>query len=297
MSMTRRSDSFLWSGRLRGKVAVVTGASRGLGKGIASALGQAGAMVYVTGRSFRGHPRLKDFPGTIQDTAEEVTLRGGEGIAVRCDHTRDSDVRRLFSKIKNEQGHLDILVNNAWGGYEPYVEHNRWFQRPFWKQSMDRWDGMFTAGVRAHLVTNLFAIPLMLRRRGLIVSTTYWNRGEYLGLLFYDMAKAAINRMAFGLGDELRKHGVTAVAISPGWIRVERMYLDVPPRQLRRIESPEYVGRAIAALATDPNRLEKSGQTWEVGALAKAYWFTDIDGRVHDYHSEIRNPRTDPHRA
>jgi NAD(P)-dependent dehydrogenase (short-subunit alcohol dehydrogenase family) len=282
---------------LRHRVAVVTGASRAAGKAMASVLGEAGATVYVTGRTARRHPRLKDFPWTIEDTAKEVTRRGGHGIAVRCDHTNDADVRRLFSKVEREQHRLDILVNNVWGGYMPYPEHSAWFGLPLWKQSMERWEGMFTAGVRAHLVTNFFAIPLLLRHRGgLIVSTTYWDRGEYLGLLFYDVAKCAINRMAFGLGEELRKYGITSVAISPGWMRVERMYANVPARQLKRIESPEYLGRSILALALDPHRLKKSGKTLEVGSLARAYHFTDIDGRVHDYHAEIRNPRTSPHR-
>ncbi len=286
---------------LREKIAVVTGASRSSGKAIACVLGEAGATVYVTGRSVRGHPLLKKYPSTIQDTANEVTKKGGKGIAVRCDHTRDSDVEHLFAKVRNEQGRLDILVNNVWGGYLPYEDHGKWFGLPFWKQSMDRWEGMFTAGVRAHLMTNLYGIPLMLGRKqkggGLIVSTTYWNRGEYLGLIFYDMAKCAINRMAFGLAEELRKHHITAVAISPGWMRVERMSIEgVPKRKLERIESPEYLGRAILALAMDSRRLEKTGKTWEVGALAKLYGFTDIDGRLHDYHTEIRNPRTDPHR-
>jgi NAD(P)-dependent dehydrogenase (short-subunit alcohol dehydrogenase family) len=288
---------------LQNKVAVVTGASRGAGKAIASVLGGAGCTVYVTGRSVRGHPRLKEYPSTIQDSAAEVTRRGGKGIAVRCDHTRDSDVRRLFERVSREQHRLDILVNNVWGGYEPYPEHGEWFHLPFWKQSMDRWEGMFTGGLRAHLVTNLYGIPLMLPRRdGLIISTTYWNRGEFLDIVFYDVAKCAINRMAFGLGQELRRHGITSVAISPGWMRVERMYRVEhgrrihSDRQLNRIESPEYLGRAILALALDSHRIAKTGKTLEVGALAKFYGFTDIDDRVHDYHTQIRNPRTNPHR-
>jgi NAD(P)-dependent dehydrogenase (short-subunit alcohol dehydrogenase family) len=193
---------------LRKRVAVVTGATRGAGKAIASVLGEAGATVYVTGRTARGHPRLKDFPGTIQDTADEVSRRGGVGIAVRCDHTQDADVRRLFAKIRREQHRLDVLVNNVWGGYMPYPAHGAWFGLPFWKQSMERWEGMFTAGVRAHLVTNRYGIPLMLGHRGgLVVSTTYWDGGEYLGLLFYDMAKCAVNRMAFGLVTYPRMYG------------------------------------------------------------------------------------------
>ena len=272
-------------------VAVVTGSTRAAGKAIACVLGEAGATVYITGRTSKSHPRLKEFPWTVEDTAEEVTKRGGRGIPYACDFTKDDEVRELFARVKREFGQLDILVNNVWGGYMPYDEHNAWFGHPLWEQSMERWDGMFHAGVRAHLVTNMYAIPLMFNTNGLIVSTGYWNRGDYLGLIFYDMAKCAINRMAFGLDKELRGYGITAVSISPGWMRVERMYKDVPNEKLHAIESPEYLGRVVLALALDKNRTEKSGKTWEVGEFAKIYAVKHIDGKYHNNHEEIRDPK------
>src|SRR5215468_685315 len=138
---------------LKDRVAVVTGASRGAGRGIAGTLGEAGATVYVTGRSTRGEVTVAEYPNSIEDTADEVTARGGRGVPVRCDHTEDEQVRALFDKVAAEQDSLDVLVCNAWGGYQPYPEHNEWFRHPFWEQSMERWDGMFTAGLRAHMVT------------------------------------------------------------------------------------------------------------------------------------------------
>ena len=258
-------------------------------------MGIAGAIVYATGRSSLKHITDSDYPYTIEDTAEEVNRRGGVGIGIPCDHTVDSEVKSLFERIKNEQGHLDILVNNVWCGYMPYEEHNKWFDHTFWEQSMERWNGMFEAGLRAHIVTNLYGIPIMLRSGGLIVSTSYWNRGEYLGLLFYDVAKCAINRMAYDLSIELSSYQITSVSISPGWMRVERMYRNIPKSKLNTIESPEYTGRCILALYLDVNRLARSGNTFEVGELGKEYGVIDIDGKIHDYHSEIRNPSTNPH--
>src|SRR5213595_1631184 len=187
---------------LRGKVAVVTGASRGVGKGIALALGEAAATVYVTGRSVDAGT-TEGLPGTIRETADAVTHRGGQGIAVRCDHTADAEVEALFARVKREQGRLDLLVNNAWGGYEQH-DLSR-FVAPFWEQPLRHWSGMFEAGVRAHLVASRLAVPLMFSAgRGLIVHTTAWDRDKYLGNLFYDVAKAAVNRMAFGMARELR---------------------------------------------------------------------------------------------
>jgi NAD(P)-dependent dehydrogenase (short-subunit alcohol dehydrogenase family) len=206
---------------LRGSVAVVTGASRGIGKGIALALGEAGATVYVTGRSEAG-VTTEGLPGTIQETAEAVTQRGGQGIPVRCDHTADAEVEALFARVKQEQGRLDLLVNNVWGGYEQF-DWSR-FAVPFWEQSLRHWSGMFEAGVRAHLVASQLAVPLMLTsRRGLIVHTTAWDRDKYLGNLFYDLAKATVNRMAFGMARELQPHHVAVVALAPGFVGTERV--------------------------------------------------------------------------
>jgi len=264
---------------LGNRVAVVTGASRGVGKGIALALGEAGATVYVTGRS-DGGGTTEGLPGTVRDTAEAVTQRGGRGIAVRCDHTADVEVELLFARVKQEQGRLDLLVNNVWGGYEKF-DWSR-FAAPFWEQPMQHWLGMFESGVRAHLATTRLAVPLMLGKgRGLIVHTTAWDRDKYLKNLFYDVAKAAVNRMAFGMARELQPHDITVVALAPGFVGTERVLAAFAGtgRTPKNLESPEYIGRAVVALAVDANVMTKSGRVLTVGELAAEYGFTDIDGR------------------
>jgi NAD(P)-dependent dehydrogenase (short-subunit alcohol dehydrogenase family) len=265
---------------LRSRVAVVTGASRGGGRAIALALGEAGATVYVTGRSVRGGATTEDRPETIDDTADEVTAAGGIGIPVRVDHTVDDEVAQLFARIRSEHGRLDLLVNNAWGGYEAY--DGAAFVAPFWEQPLTRWDSMFTAGVRTHFVSSRFAAPLMIDQgSGVIVSTVAWAFGEYLGNLFYDVAKAAIVRMAFGMANELKPHNVTAIALAPGFMRTERVLdaHEAEPFDLSITESPTYLGRAVRALASDPNVIAKSGQVLTAGELAREYGFTDVDGR------------------
>jgi NAD(P)-dependent dehydrogenase (short-subunit alcohol dehydrogenase family) len=264
---------------LRGRVAVVTGASRGVGKGVALALGEAGATVYVTGRSDAGGT-TEGLPGTVRDTAAGVTQRGGHGVAVRCDHTADAEVEALFARVKQEQGRLDVLVNNAWGGYEQ-VDWSR-FGTPFWEQPMRLWSGMFESGVRAHLAATRLAVPLMLPGRGgLIVHTTAWDRDKYLGNLFYDVAKAAVNRLAFGMARELQSHHVAVVALAPGFVGTERLLaaFAAAGRVPGDLESPEYTGRAVVALAADANVMAKSGRVLTVGQLAAEYGFTDVGGR------------------
>jgi NAD(P)-dependent dehydrogenase (short-subunit alcohol dehydrogenase family) len=264
---------------LSGCTAVVTGASRGVGRGIAVSLGAAGATVYVTGRSRRG-ATTEDLPGSIEETAVAVTERGGRGIPVCCDHTADADVEALFARVRAESGRLDVLVNNAWGGYEQF-DWSR-FAAPFWEQPLRHWPGMFEAGVRAHLVATRLAVPLMIaNRRGLIVHTTAWDRDQYLGNLFYDSAKAAVNRLAFGMARELQPHGVAVVALAPGFVGTERVRaaFAAAGRAAANLESPEYIGRAVVALAADVNVLAKSGQVLTVGQLAVEYGFTDVDGR------------------
>jgi NAD(P)-dependent dehydrogenase (short-subunit alcohol dehydrogenase family) len=264
--------------RLKGKTAVVTGASRGAGRGIACVLGEEGATVYVTGRSVRGDPTVAEYPHAIEDTADEVTARGGTGIAVRCDHTDDDAVRVLFERVAGER-QLDVVVCNAWSGYMPYPEHMDWYNHPFWEQSMQRWDGMFTGGLRSHLLTCRYAIPIMLpRKQGLIILTTFSQGRKYLGNVFYDVAKNAICRTAEVLAGELEDHEISVIALSPGWMRVERM-TGLDGHQLAQTESVEYIGRAVAALASDPAVIRRSGQTMAVGDLAREYGFTDIDGR------------------
>ena len=272
---------------MKNVVALVTGASRGAGRGIALELGAVGATVYVSGRSVDSAPTTDNVPGTIDETARQVTERGGHGIAVRCDHTVDADVESLFRRIGDDHGRLDVLVNNVWGGYEnsecrplPLV--------PFWEQPLHQWEGMFTAGVRAHIVASRLAVPLMQpQRRGLIVSTTAnLDALPYLRNLFYDLAKHAVARLTWAMAQELREHGIAALAVAPGFMRTERVVeafrragavnaLDGPggPR-----ETTAYLGRAIVALASDARVLEKSGQLVEVGTLASEYSFTDING-------------------
>ena len=270
------------AGMLSGKVAIVTGASRGAGRGIAVTLGAAGATVYVTGRSVKGLATTESLPGTIDETAEMVTARGGAGVAVRCDHTVDSDVEGLFERVQREQGRLDLIVNNAWGGYEHH-DHRK-FAAPFQEQPMRHWDGMFTAGVRAALGASRLAVSMMLpRKHGLIVNITAWDDDKFLVNVFYDVAKAAINRMTYGMARELKTHNIAAIALAPGFMRTERVAAAFESAgnkdYLNFTESPEYAGRAVVALASDPNIMNKSGSVLAVGSLADEYGFDDIDGR------------------
>jgi len=265
--------------RLAGQVAVVTGATRGAGLGIARVLGEEGAIVYVTGRSVRGAPTVPEYPGSIEDAANQVSASGGHGIPVRCDHTDEQAVDRLFEQVRDDQGRLDVLVCNAWAGYMPYPEHNAWFTQPFWEQSMDRWDGMFTGGLRAHLLTARYGLPLMLpAKRGLLVFTTFTMGRKYLGNVFYDVAKNGICRAAEVLAGELEEHEIAVLALTPGWVLAERM-TGLTDQQRAQTESPDYIGRAIAAPASDPGIMRRTGQTLAAGNLAREYGFTDVDGR------------------
>ena len=272
--------------KLKGKIAVVTGASRGAGRGIALVLGDAGATVYVTGRSVRESSSRPELPGTtIEDTAEMVTARGGVGIPVQCDHTHDDEVENLFARVEAEQGKLDILVNNVWGGYEKEMDEG--FVSPFWEQPLWRWDAMFMAGVRAHYSASRLAARLMIpHKQGLIINTTFYDRGKYFQPLSYFLAKNTINQMAYGMGLELREHNIPIIALSPGWMRTEAVLAVIAPNgepspeEYAQTESVEYIGRAVVALASDPHVISKTGQTWTVGDLASEYDFTDIDGRL-----------------
>jgi NAD(P)-dependent dehydrogenase (short-subunit alcohol dehydrogenase family) len=272
---------------LRDTIALVTGATRGAGRAIALELGSASATVYVTGRTTHPGGGVDGLPGTVHDTAAEVTARGGRGIGIKCDHTDDEQVAAVFAQIARDHGRLDLLVNNVWGGYE-HPECRPLPLVPFWEQPLDQWDRMFTAGVRAHIVASRHAVPLMLPLgRGLIVTTTAnLEPLPYLRNLFYNLAKHGITRMMADMAHELREHGIAAVAVAPGFMRTERIEaafsraghgaaLDGPggPR-----ETPAYLGRAIVALASDPRVIEKTGQLLEVGALAREYGFTDVNG-------------------
>ena len=282
---------------LKDCVAVVTGASRGAGRGIALELGAAGATVYVTGRSTRDRPAgtyaqllalsgMAAVPGSIDDTADEVTRQGGRGIAVPCDHTNDEDVAALFARVARDASRLDLLVNNAWGGHETF---DGVFDAPFWEHPLAHWDAMFERGVRNHLLASRCAAPMLVRqKKGLVVTTTFWDRDRYLrGNLFYDLAKASMTRLAFGMAQDFRPHGVASVAVSPGWMRTEFVLAGHGTDEahwqerpaLARTESPRYLGRAVAALAGDAKAIDRSGEVLRVADLAQAYGFTDIDGR------------------
>lgn len=288
---------------LKGKVAVVAGATRGAGRGIACMLGEAGAMVYCTGRSVRGKPvptrpaesspfTLAYRSETIEETAEMVTARGGVGIWAQVDHTAPEQVRAFFERIRREQdGCLDILVNDVWGGDE-LTEWNK----PFWERSLEDGLRMLDRAVNAHIITSYYGLPLMVaRRQGLVIEITDSDtegNPDYRGDLFYDLTKICANRLGFALSEELRKHNVTALALSPGYLRSEAMlehfgvtestWQDAIAKDphFAKSETPFYIGRAVVALASDPNVAAKAGRVWISGQLAQEYGFTDIDGRT-----------------
>jgi dehydrogenase/reductase SDR family member 1 len=248
---------------LNGAVALVTGGSRGVGNGIALGLAEAGAKVYVTGR-----------------TVESENLGGG-CIPIRCDHTIDEEVERVFERIAREQGKLDILVNNAWGGYENMVENGEFtWVYPFWKQPLGRWDSMFAAGVRAAYVASCFAARAMVeQKRGLIVNISFWASQKYLSNVAYGVAKAATDKMTADTARELRDQGVAVVSLYPGLVRTEKVMEAAAYLDLGNSESPQFIGRAVAALASDPSVMSKSGSILVAAALAREYGFTDIDGK------------------
>jgi NAD(P)-dependent dehydrogenase (short-subunit alcohol dehydrogenase family) len=282
------------SGPLQDKVALVAGATRGAGRGIAVELGTAGATVYVTGRSTRERRSEYDRPETIEDTADLVTAAGGTGIAVAADHLDPSAVRSLVERIDREQGRLHLLVNDIWGGEKLFE-----WDTPVWEHDLAGGLRLLRLGVETHAITSHFALPLLLRHPGGLVvemtdGTADYNRDTYRVNLFYDLAKASVLRMAFALGHELGPRGATAVALTPGWLRSEMMLdaygvrednwrdaLDREPH-FAISETPRYVGRAVAALAADPDVARFNGQSLSSGHLAQEYGFTDLDGSRPD---------------
>lgn len=275
---------------LQGKVALVAGATRGAGRGIAVELGAAGATVYVTGRSTRARRSEYDRPETVEDTADLVTAAGGHGIAVPTDHLDPAQVRTLVDRIADEQEHLDILVNDIWGG-----EHLFEWDSPVWEHDLDNGLRLLRLAIETHAITNHHALPLLLRRPGGLVvemtdGTDAYNRVNYRLSFFYDLAKTSVIRMAFALGHELGPRGATAVALTPGWLRSEMMleHFGVSEANWRDAlenvphfaisETPRFVGRAVAALAADPDVARWNGQSLSSGGLAQVYGFTDLDG-------------------
>jgi NAD(P)-dependent dehydrogenase (short-subunit alcohol dehydrogenase family) len=301
---------------LRGRVAVVAGATRGAGRGIAAALGEAGATVVCTGRSTRSARSEYDRPETIEETAELVTRLGGTGIAAAVDHLDPDQVKALAGRIGKEHGHIDVLVNDIWGGELLKGGPADW-NTPVWRHDLAKGLRILRLAVDTHLVTAHHLLPLLIDRPGgLLVEVTdgtaAYNATRYRISVFYDLAKVAVNRLAFSQGHELRSHGATAVAITPGWLRsemmldnfgvteenwrdaVDRTGADDGPRapaDFALSESPRYVGRAIVALASDPGRARWNQQSVSSGQLAREYGCTDLDGSRPDiwrYIEEIR---------
>jgi NAD(P)-dependent dehydrogenase (short-subunit alcohol dehydrogenase family) len=290
---------------LSGRVALVAGATRGAGRGIAVALGEAGATVWCTGRSGGGQRSEYDRPETIEETAELVTAAGGRGIAVRVDHLVPAEVAALVDRIEAESGRLDVLVNDIWGG-EGRFEWNV----PLWEQDLAQGLQLVRRAVETHLVTSAHALRLLVRRPGGLVvevtdGTAAYNADHYRISVFYDLAKVAVTRLAFSQAEDLRPVGGTAVALTPGWLRSEIMlgHYGVTEQNWREgtavqphfciSESPAYVGRAVVALAADPDRARWSGQSLSSGQLAAVYGFTDVDGTRPDcwrYMTEVQDP-------
>ncbi|PKK13408.1 MAG: short-chain dehydrogenase [Thermomonospora sp. CIF 1] len=292
------------NGKLNGKVALVAGATRGAGRGIAVQLGAAGATVYATGRSTRERRSEIGRPETIEETAELVTAAGGQGIAVPCDHLDPAQVRALIDRIEREQGRLDVLVNDIFGG-----DHLTEWDTPVWEHSLENGLRVLRLAIDTHIITSHFALPLLLRRPGGLVveigdGTTEYNDTHYRVSLFYDLSKVAVNRMAFALAKEIGPRGATAVALTPGWLRSELM-LDsygvtednwrdalVKEPHFAISETPAFVGRAVVALAADPEVARWNGQSLSSGQLARIYGFTDVDGSRPDawrYAKEVQD--------
>jgi NAD(P)-dependent dehydrogenase (short-subunit alcohol dehydrogenase family) len=298
---------------LQGKIALVAGATRGAGRGIAIALGEAGATVYCTGRSSRrrarGRPPTPGRPETIEETAELVDAAGGHGIAMRVDHSKPAEVKKLVAAIKRRHKGLDVLVNDVWGG-DALTE----FGKPFWTVNLGNGLRMLEQAIHSHIITSHYAVPLMLGRcGGIIFEITDGDGFYYRGNLFYDLVKISVIRLAFAMSRELRKRDIVSVALTPGFLRSESVLdhfglceanwkdyakrkkpeansddQNDSPEDFLVSESPRYIGRALAALAADPKVKSKSGRVFSTWALAREYGFTDIDGTQPDWGGHAR---------
>ena len=266
---------------MKGKVAVVTGASRGVGKGIALGLGEAGATVYVTGRTVKNKTDAEKLGGTVFQTAKDVTDLGGKGVAIQCDHTDDSQVKAAFKQIEKGSKRIDVLVNNAWGGYENMRERRTLtYFKPFWEQPFWRWDAMFDSGVRAAYTASAFAARMMTKNKsGLIVNISFWSAQVYNSSTQYGTSKAAVDKMTEYMAHELKKYKVAAISLYPGLVRTESVMRNAKHFDMSNSESPQFIGRVISALASDPNIMKKSGKVLVAAQEALEYGVRDIDGK------------------
>lgn len=266
---------------LKGKVALVTGATRGIGKGIVIALAKAGVIVYFTGRTEKEYEGAVKLSGSLKATENDVKKHGGIAIGLKCDHTIQVEVEKVIDTIMAEQGQIDILVNNVWGGYEHFNNGTEfWKEQEFWTTPMSRWNSMFDAGVTAHYMTSHLAAPIMIKQNSsLIINISFWASQKNDRGVAYGTAKAATDKMTSTMAYELEKYHVAVVSLYPGLVRTESVLAAQDYFDLSNSESPEFIGRAIIALASDSNVISKTGKVCIAAQLAKEYGFTDIDGK------------------
>jgi NAD(P)-dependent dehydrogenase (short-subunit alcohol dehydrogenase family) len=275
--------------RLDGKVSLVTGASRGVGKGIAIGLAEAGAEVWITARTASSAPGVATpamgaappGPGSLEETAREVAAAGGRAVAIACDLVDDAQIDAMFARLHAERPRLDLLVNSAWGGYERMVENGEFtWSKPFWEQPLWRWDAMFDAGVRAAFACSRLAARRMVEQgSGLIVNVSFWAAQKYVGNAVYGASKSATDRLTADMAHDLEGTGVTVVSLYPGMVRTEKVLEAAAFLDLSNSESPQFLGRAVAHLAADPELARRNGSVLVAAQLGRDYGFTDVDGR------------------
>ncbi len=266
---------------LNGKVALVTGASRGIGKGTAIALAKEGVKVYITGRTTEENASSSNLPGSIYTTEREINDRYGTCIAIKCDHTQDEQTERVVNKIQTENSTVDILVNSVWGGYEYYTDGSTfWTEKGFWDMPFQRWDKMFDAGVRAHFITSSLVSKIMLvQNHGLIINLSSWAADRSDKGVAYSVAKAATNKMTECMAYELNKYHVSVITLYPGLVRTESVMKNNQFFNMSNSESTEFSGRVIAQIAHDTDNLSLSGKKYTSAELALRYNIQDIDGK------------------
>jgi NAD(P)-dependent dehydrogenase (short-subunit alcohol dehydrogenase family) len=265
---------------LKNKIALVTGATRGIGKGIAIALAKSGAIVYFTGRTEKEFEGAVNLSGSIAATEEEIKNAGGISYGIKCDHTIDEQTKSVITRIIDKHGKIDILVNNVWGGYEYFNDGTEfWREYGFWTAPLSRFDKMFDSGVRAHYITSCFTVPEMIKNGGgLIVKISFWAAERKDGGVAYGMAKAATNKLTETMAYELKDQNISVITVYPGLVRTESVMKSAEFFDMSNTESPEFIGLAVAAFASDPDVKRKSGTIQIAAQVALDYGFTDIDG-------------------